>query len=67
MYEVLEAIAMRFIVDGIPDTPEECYFSYQVKDVYRFQCKLTEGICDNTDECRVLIKLEEISDVYRGN
>lgn len=65
MYEVLEAIAMRFIVDGIPDTPEECYFSYQAKDGYR--CKLTEGICDNTDECRVLIKLEEMADVYGGN
>lgn len=56
---------MRFIVDGIPDTPEECYFSYQVKDGYR--CKLTEGICDNTDECRVLIKLTEWADAYGGN
>lgn len=56
---------MRFIVDGLPDTPDECYFSYQAKDGYR--CKLTEGICDNVNECQILIKFIELVDIHGGN
>ena len=36
-----------------------------IKDGYR--CKLTEGICNNVDECQVLIKFTELADAYGGN